>query len=227
MAMVGFAVGIISSRVCLPRMRGAGVRLRPGVGARAADPPRPPRCGEDAGFTLIELLVVVLIMGILIAIAVPTFLSLTGTSKDTAAEANLASGLQTEMDALATQGTWILGVTGRLPIPALTALEPAFMWTGVQGQSSSSGALDNYTGSNQIPNELFVNSWYGYLELGTQSSAGRCFYLENGAMNSPSTGTGYQLGSGPTCAHFPVPAVPIAGRATANPDSTTIWYTAW
>lgn len=43
----------------------------------------------ESGFTLIELMVVLLIMGILLAIAIPTFLSVTGGAKKTAAQSNL------------------------------------------------------------------------------------------------------------------------------------------
>jgi len=47
----------------------------------------------EAGFTLIELMVVLLILAILLAIAIPTFLGVTGSANDRAAQSNLNTAL--------------------------------------------------------------------------------------------------------------------------------------
>src|SRR5665213_2450835 len=47
----------------------------------------------EAGFTLIELMVVLLILAILLAIAIPTFLGVTSSANDRAAQSNLNTAL--------------------------------------------------------------------------------------------------------------------------------------
>ncbi len=61
---------------------------------------------EEKGFTLIELLVVVIILGILTAIAIPSYLSFTSRAKTSAAQANLRSFIPDVESYFADNGTY-------------------------------------------------------------------------------------------------------------------------
>src|SRR5579863_8748036 len=78
----------------------------------------------DAGFTLIELMVVLLIIAILLAIAIPTFLGVTGSANDRASQSNLTNAL-TEAKALYQNNSQSYGF-GQAE---LAASAPEFTWT--------------------------------------------------------------------------------------------------
>jgi type IV pilus assembly protein PilA len=54
------------------------------------------RLGNEEGFTLVELMVVVLIIAILVAIAIPTFLGARESAQDRAAQSDLRNALTAE-----------------------------------------------------------------------------------------------------------------------------------
>jgi type IV pilus assembly protein PilA len=83
------------------------------------------RIQDDKGFTLIELMVVVLIIAILIAIAIPTFLGLRERAQDRAAQAELRDGL-TAAKAFYTDDESYDGFTD----DTAEEIEPSLNWAG-------------------------------------------------------------------------------------------------
>ena len=83
---------------------------------------------EDAGFTLIELMVVLLILAILLAIAIPTFLGVTKSANDRAAQSNLNTALTNAKALYQSQGQSYTSTTvntSTLFAASLQSAEPA------------------------------------------------------------------------------------------------------
>jgi prepilin-type N-terminal cleavage/methylation domain-containing protein len=64
------------------------------------------RLAAERGFTLIELLVVIVILGILVAIAVPSYLSFRGKAQTAAAQANVRSAIPSAESFYQTNNTY-------------------------------------------------------------------------------------------------------------------------
>src|SRR5476651_2702755 len=82
------------------------------------------RGAAEAGFTLIELMVVLLIIAILLAIAIPTFLGVTSSANDRAAQSNLTNGLTEATAQYQSAGQTYLGISALLSSSA-----PEYTWT--------------------------------------------------------------------------------------------------
>jgi type IV pilus assembly protein PilA len=95
---------------------------------------------EEKGFTLIELLVVILIVGILAAIALPSFLSQRGKAQDSAAK-SAARDAQTALETYFTRNQTYVGAT-----PAgLQGIEPSL--TNANALATSNLTVSTYTTS--------------------------------------------------------------------------------
>ena len=124
---------------------------------------------DEEGFTLIELMVVVLIIAILLAIAIPTFLGARSKAQDRAAQSNLRNALTAEKTYYVDNEAYTDNTSSNL-----TNIEPSLTYAGNAGPS--------------VVNTVYVESATASdVYIAAKSASGKCFWLHD----STSTGTTY------------------------------------
>jgi type IV pilus assembly protein PilA len=133
----------------------------------------------EEGFTLVELMIVVLIVGILLAIAVPTFLGARARAQDRAAQSDLRTGYAAALTYQATRDTFTGFDAGCAPAPNSCtqgeAAEPALAWRGFGEVAAGQITIENALGPDLL--------------LTTQSQSGTYFCIAQ-IPNSPATSRG-------------------------------------
>jgi type IV pilus assembly protein PilA len=116
------------------------------------------RRDAEEGFTLIELMVVVLIIAILIAIAIPTFLGARQRAQDSAAKSDLRNAAAAAKVFYTDAETYV-GMNST----TLEAIEPSLTYA-TSGSKTEVGVSDLAAGAFLLTKQSKSDKWFGLAE---------------------------------------------------------------
>ena len=184
---------------------------------------------SEEGFTLIELMVVVLIMGILMAIAIPTFLATQGSAHDASAKSNATNAFTNEKAYFEDNQVFIdAGTTGG------ATLDANLPW-GANGFAPAVGKVTAAAGSTAagVITEAAAGATGAALVVEASSTSGNCFYIEDDETtpNAPVIAYGESSGGCVKPTTLAVTGGVTTGNAgahiVAGALTTGNWYTSW
>ena len=142
--------------------------------------------GEE-GFTLIELMVVVLIIAILLAIAIPSFLGARGKAQDRAAQSNARNALTAEK-------TYYTDNQVYTDVPAnMTAIEPSLTYVNA---APAQGNKEVQLQKGNVSTGAAVTD--GVVCITTASASGKTFSVKDVAAGT-NAGTWFSTSAITTC----------------------------
>jgi type IV pilus assembly protein PilA len=179
------------------------------------------RSHDEDGFTLIELMVVVLIIAILLAIAIPTFLGARNTANARAAQSNLRNALTAEQSYYTNNQSFTNSSTD------MATIEPNL------------GFTSSAVGNQVLPTTFDASGAIGAAGTDTGEPAvmlqstgkdGNCYAVlqVNETTGSVSAGTYYSASSGNCSAPSAFPATSsFKSTGTAAKALDGNWYPSW
>jgi type IV pilus assembly protein PilA len=178
----------------------------------------------DDGFTLIELMVVVLIIAILLAIAIPTFLGARNSANARAAQSNLRNAITAE-ETFYTNNQSFSAVTSDM-----TAVEPNLVWSTSPPatKGGSTVGVATYTSTGALDSASTPDKGDGAVIVEAYSVDGHCYGIMrvDSATTGVNVGTYYSEATAGCSTSWPatVPSGSTTGKASTPANIGNGWF---